>query len=249
MGVISFQSSVFSLCLKNRQLKTKNGRLSRPEAEIHLRRFPLRDVLDLEQFHRLELEGLSDEAVGKDLLRDGEARRDVVVELARETDLVLGRGKLFHERLHALVRLQVRVVLREGAEAGERLRQRVLLLGSVGDAAPRGGGVAPRGDGCVARRDDLLQRVMLELHLALDGGDQVWDQVVPALQLDVDLFPAVDHLVLQADEVVVAPDRPEHRGELNRDQKEEASSDGGHIASAPHFLLTKTWAKSSSVAS
>src|SRR6202162_955449 len=241
MGVISFQSSVFSLCLKNRQLKTKNGRLSRPEAEIHLRRFPLRDVLDLEQFHRLELEGLSDEAVGKDLLRDVEARRDVVVELARETDLVLGRGKLFHERLHALVRLQVRVVLREGEEAGESLSQRVLLLGSVGDAA--------RGDGGGARRGDLLQRVLLELHLALDGGDQAWDQFVPALHLNPDLFPAVDPLVLQADEVVVAPDRPEHRGERNRDQKEEASSDGGHIASAPHFLLTKTWAKSSSVAS
>ena len=107
--------------------------------QVHLRHFALGRVLDLEELDRLELERLGDEAVGEDLLGRVEARRDVVVELAREADLVLRRGELLHQRLDALVGLQVRVVLGQREEAREGLRQRVLLVGGVGDAARRDG--------------------------------------------------------------------------------------------------------------
>ena len=43
--------------------------------------------------------------------------------------------------------------------------------------------------------------------VALDGLDQVGNQVMAALQLHVDLRPRVFHLVAPSDELVVHPDR------------------------------------------
>ena len=171
------------------------------------------------------MERLSDEAVGKDLLRRVESRRDVVVELAREPDLVLRRAELLHQRADVLVRLEVRVVLRQSEQPRESLGQLILARGGVGDALS--------GHGAVSRLDDFLQSVLLELHLTLHRRDQIGDQVVAALQLDVDLFPGVRDLVLERDQVVVAPDRPDRRDEREHDQEQKTASECGHLQSTP----------------
>ena len=60
----------------------------------------------------------------------------------------------------------------------------------------------PRRDGGRAGLDDPLEGLPFELHLALDGLDEVGDQVVAPLELHVDLAERVGHLVAQAHQAV-----------------------------------------------
>jgi len=58
-------------------------------------------------------------------------------------------------------------------------------------------------DGGGARLGDLGQRLLLVGHVVLDGLDEVGDEVVPALELHVDLAPGVVDLVAPAHQAVV----------------------------------------------
>ncbi len=49
------------------------------------------------------------------------------------------------------------------------------------------------------------------LHVALDCFHQVRDQVVPALELDVDLRPGILHLVAQLHQSVEYEDEPQDK--------------------------------------
>jgi hypothetical protein len=78
-----------------------------------------------------------------------------------------------------------------------------------------------------SRVGDRLERLALVRGVALHRLDQVRDQVIAALQLDVDLRPRVLDAVAQGDEPVVeqhqrddeqgndAEDDPEHGGTLD----------------------------------
>jgi hypothetical protein len=86
----------------------------------------------------------------------------------------------------------------------------------------RGGGgdvlrVEPGGghDRAVPGTDDGGERVLLEVHRALDGLHQVGDEVVAALELDVDLLERVLRLAPEGDQPVVRRDEPskEDRGD------------------------------------
>src|SRR6266571_7077936 len=59
----------------------------------------LGSVRNLEELRRLEAEHASEDVGGEHLLRRVEIGRDVVVELAREADLVLGARQLFLQHL------------------------------------------------------------------------------------------------------------------------------------------------------
>src|SRR6266545_7591876 len=99
-SLVEYERSRF---LSDQGLRTRDqGDRSRfrPDVQVDFRDFAVGGFLDLEELHWLEIECLGDEAVGEDLLRNVEPRRDVVVELPRETDLVLRRGELLHQRLH-----------------------------------------------------------------------------------------------------------------------------------------------------
>src|SRR5664280_3119386 len=58
---------------------------------------------------------------------------------------------------------------------------------------------------------DSFQRPALVPHVPLDGLDEVGDQVVPPLELHVDLAPRILHLVAGADQAVVHAQHPRHR--------------------------------------
>ena len=66
--------------------------------------------------------------------------------------------------------------------------------------------------------DDGLQRAALVAHIAFDRLDQVGNEIMPALELHVDLGPGVVHLVAQVNETVV--DRHEPEGQKNQNPEE-----------------------------
>ena len=108
-----------------------------PSRKINDRHVPIGRGRDLEKLRGLETQGGREQIGREDLLRGVEAGRDVVVELAREADLVLRSRQLFLQQLDVLVRLERRVVLGDGEQPSERLRQLPFLLRGVG--GPGGG--------------------------------------------------------------------------------------------------------------
>src|SRR5581483_3391511 len=75
-----------------------------------------------------------------------------------------------------------------------------------------------RGPGAGARHRDALEELALVLHVALHRADQVRDQVVPPLELDVDLGPGGRDLVAEPHEPVV--ERAGAEGEARGDGEE-----------------------------
>ena len=119
----------------------------------------------------------------------------VVVDLARHRDRLLDVGKLRLEVEEVLARPQLGVGLADGDQPPERrgqdvLRPRLLLDPACG--LRRGAG-----DG------DRLERLALVRRVALDGLDEVRNQVVSPSELDVDLGPRVLGAIAQPDEAVV----------------------------------------------
>ena len=198
-----------------------------PEEDQQPRRAPPRPLLGGEEVHQLnetlgaaalgrvldveELRGREAEHPGEDDVREGLPRRvvlhdRVVVGLPGEGYLVLGRGELLGELHHVLVGLQVRVLLRDDHEPAEGAREAALGGDQALDRARVGrvgGGGLRGGVGDVARLGHVLEGLVLVLQVALGGLDQVRDQVVPALQLDVDLRVRVLEPVPERDERVV----------------------------------------------
>ena len=66
-------------------------------------------------------------------------------------------------------------------------------------------------DGLVAGLDHRFERALLVGHVALGGFDQIRNQVVPPLELHLDLRERVLEAVLQRDELVVDARRPTSR--------------------------------------
>src|SRR4030095_14959323 len=181
----------------------------RAQREIDLRDFAIL-LVGGEERGALEGEEVGDDAGGKHLLLGVKADRHVVVELARQAELVFGRRQLFLQLQHVLVGAQRRVVLDHGDELAQGTRQ--LALGGDG-LGYRGGG-----HGAAARVHHPFERIALELHGALYGCDQVGNQIMPALELHVDLLPGVLYLIAQGNAPVVRPDGPP-RGNGGEDQE------------------------------
>ena len=79
------------------------------------------------------------------------------------------------------------------------------LLDGVGIAGVLGGRLQA-GHGLVAGRDHRLQGVPLVTHVALGGFHQIGNQIVPALELHVDLRIRIFVAILQRNEAVVLAD-------------------------------------------
>ena len=93
-------------------------------------------------------------------------------------------------RLNCSFGFELRIVLDHGEQAAERRR---LLVGRLDRLFGRLGREQPR-----ARVGDVLVHAFLVLRVALDRFDQVRNQVVPALQLVLDLRPLrLDRLFLR----------------------------------------------------
>jgi hypothetical protein len=100
--------------------------------------------------------------------------------------------------------MKLALALRSGyaSDSAKSLAQRAAQLPLACDSEGRVG-AGPCGDGGVARVDDRLQRPLLVGGVALDGFHDVGDQIVTALEQDVDLRPPRPHLLAQRDQPVV----------------------------------------------
>jgi len=106
-----------------------------------------------------------------------------------------------------LVCLQVRVALSHSQQPGEGPTECTLRFGL------RSRALTDRLDCHVAGVRDRLQGLPLVRGVALNGLYQVGDEIMPSLQLYVNLRPGVPHLVAQPHEAVVRePQHKEHEG-------------------------------------
>ncbi len=161
--------------IMRRQLGGRAGR------KADLRGLALRVVLHVEELARSEAERACDEGAWDRLDRIVVGQHRVVVDLARDGDPVLRLGDLALELPEVLVGLQLRVRLGHGEEASERLTEQPFRLRRLARRLCLLRGRAGLGD--------VLEGLALVRGVALDGLDEVRDQVPPPLQLDLDLRP------------------------------------------------------------
>ena len=213
--------------------------------ERNLRSIPLGGVFDLEKLGGQEAKHAGENHVGENFAGCVVGHDGVVVGLAGEADFVLGRGELLGELHHVLVGLEVGVLLGDDHEAGERAAEagfsgeeafhRVTIGGIGGDG---GGG----GGGDVAGFDHGLERGALVLHVALSGLDEVGDEIVTALELNIDLGEGVLEAIAKGDEAVVDAGDPkagdQEDGEDNAEDDEDEHGRVGFESGSAEF---RTW--------
>ena len=186
-------------------------------------------ALELEQGGVLAMAEHTRKEDGGESLLVGVVGGDRIIEgLPRERHLVLSAGQLLLQVGHILVCLQVGVGLGEGEEPAQGAAQHPLGAGQAGDGAGVPGvrgATLEASHGGVTGLDDCVEGFLLVLHVALDRLDQVGDEVVPALQLDLDLGEGVLEAVLEGNETVVYPDHEKEEDES--DPAEHAKYDDG----------------------
>src|SRR6185503_10343699 len=153
----------------------------RSAAEAHAWRRALRLVAELEVVAPADAEAPGDDVPGERLDRGVEIADDGVVVAPGVLDRVLEAGELALKLQEVLVRPQLWVALGDGEERTERARERGLGLRLVGGGR--------RLHGRAARPRHLFERRALVGRIALHGLDEVRDELVPALQLHVDVAP------------------------------------------------------------
>src|SRR5436309_15752909 len=186
--------------------------MSRP-----MRSAPEGDARGLTVFGPVELEvcPLDEAEEQRDLVgrkavdRRVEIADDGVVVAARALHRFLDLAQRGLQLGEALVGLEVGIRLGEREELAQRPRQLVLGLGARLRCLRRHRGATSA--------DDLVERGPLVRGVALDGLDQVGNQVSPALELDVDVRPRLLGSLAQADELVVRDDN----GDDETDEDEE----------------------------
>ena len=93
-----------------------------------------------------------------------------------------------------------------------------------------GRGLLPRGDGAVAGRDDFIERATFMRHVTLRRLDEIGDEIVPALELHIDLRELILEIVPQRDEPVVNADAEatDHQHDAEDDGENEKDGDQDH---------------------
>ena len=183
-----------------------------PASEVHGRRRLLRRIAQAEELPRPEAERPGDQVRGE--LRDlgVEVADHGVVVAAGVLDVVLDLGEAPLEREEALGGLEIGIRLGQGEDLPHRLRE--LPFGLAG------GGRAAGARGPVAGLDHGLQRALLVARVALDRGDEGGDQIVPPLELDVDVGPGVGGEEPEPGQAVVG--EGDEDGEGEEDEQGEA---------------------------
>src|SRR5690554_130781 len=176
----------------------------------------------------LEGEHAGNNVVGEFLPEDVVAHDTVVIGLAREGNPVFGAGQFFHQLLYGFVGLEVRVVLGNRVEIGQGLGQQVfgatqaLDLGAVAGVS---GGIFLSADGVVSGFHHLGEGGFFMIHIRLGGFHQVGNQVVPALQLHINLCEPVLELVAQRYQLVVDKNQVENDNGNNNKADDSGSHD------------------------
>src|SRR5438067_1654716 len=155
-------------------------------------------LLDLEVFASGEVEHPRDDDRGEGLDLRVVALHGVVVELPRVGDAAFRTRQLLLKVQEVLVGLEVGIRLGQREERLQRAADHVLGLRLLCGAL--------RAHGHVPGLDHGFEGLTLVGGVALDGLDEVRDQVVAALQLHVDLRPRIVDSVAQPDQPVERAD-------------------------------------------
>src|SRR6185437_2491180 len=131
----SMESSVTrckSRLRRSRQLALYSSRGSASDLrKTHLRRFPLRRIVDRKLLGRCESERSRYQRRGKHLRPVVVVHHRIVVRLARERDAVFGGSEFLRQLHHVLVGLEIRVRFADREQATERLGQLILAAGQL----------------------------------------------------------------------------------------------------------------------
>src|SRR5690554_237276 len=130
----------------------------------------------------------------------------IVIGLACKRHPILGAGQFLHQLLDRLVGFQIRIVLSNRIKIGEGFGQQVL-----GSAQPLDTSAVARITGSVLLGADRVIAGFHYLgkgrffmgHVGFGRVDQVGYQVVPALQLDINLSKTILELIAQGNQLVI----------------------------------------------
>ena len=164
-----------------------------------------------------------------------ELQRLVVVGLACKTEAVFGAGDLFGQRLHGGIGLEFRVALGHHHQAAQAAAEYALCRcqRAHGAGALRcGTHRCSRPLRLAAGLDDSLQRGGLVREIAARHLHQIGNQVIPALELHIDLAKRVGNAVAQLHQPVV--DR--HSPQPHRDQHNDHAPCGCRHTPPPVFV-------------
>ena len=163
-----------------------------------------------------EAELLGDDHIRKHLHPDVIQIHLVVVQFAAVGDGFFERDDPALQLLEGLVALQLRIVLGDREQPADAGPQLLLRRADGGDIA-RGAGLTDRGPG----PHDLLERFLLELHVALAGLHQFRQFVVPLLQQHVDIRPRDLDVFAQPNESVVDADEIDDQSQAQGEDHHE----------------------------
>lgn len=147
-----------------------------------------------------------------------EIQRLVVVGLACKTQAVFGAGDLFGQRLHGGVGLEFRVTLGHHHQAAQAAAEYALCRcqRAHGAGALRcGTHRRSRALRLAAGLDDSLQRGGLVREIATCHLHQIGNQVIPTLELHINLAKRVGNAVTQLHQPVVNSDSPHQQYRQN----------------------------------
>lgn len=201
----------------------------------------------------MEAEHAGEDDVGERFAGGVVGHDAVVVGLPGERDFVLGRGEFLGELGHVLVGLQVGVGLGHDHEAGEGAGQAGFGRGETADCIRVGGigsGGLGRGGGDIAGLDDGFEGFALVLEVAFRDLDEIGDEIVAALQLDVDLGERVFEAIAEGDEGVVDADGPEaeHEEEGGEDaENNECAHDGEGFGNESNRVMSQSVVRVSAI--
>src|SRR6266849_4339308 len=175
-------------------------------AEAYFGDFALGRRRDFEELARLEAEHVGDDVGGEDGNFRVQVAHDGVVVAPRVLDRVFDLIERLLELREAFDGAKLRIGFGEGEDLPQRLGEHAFGLGL------RGGPL--HGHCFVARGHDAFERFPLVPGVALHGFNHVGDQVVAALELDVNVGPGV-----------VAPDAQTHQAVVHYDDQDNDDRD------------------------
>ena len=183
-------------------------------AEADLGGFALGGRGDFKEFTLLEAEHARED-VGGELQNLGvEVAHHSVVIASGVLDGVFDLGEGILQRSETLDGAELRIGFGKGKEAFERAGEHVFGCGLVGGASG--------GHGAIAGVDNSFESAFFMAGVAFDGFDEIGNQVVAALELNINVGPGVVALDFQADQAVVHADAEKHQQDKD-DQQDDSN--------------------------
>jgi hypothetical protein len=167
-----------------------------------------------------EPEHSRDQHGGKRFHRGVHLHDRVVVGLAGERNSIFRGGEFVLEGKEILIGFEVRVSLRDGQQPGKRAGQFTFSFDPI-----RG----YRGTGRFrASVHHGFEGALFVRGISLNGVYQVGDEVMPALELNVNLRPRIPHTLAQPDQPVIGPYKPQPKEDNQPHQYQDCNQRPRH---------------------